>query len=95
MAVSPWDVGNRQLLTPRGTSKITNQTSFRNNQQDATMYQNLLFQRFLLLNMYRATHRSSSGAKKPVFAASGFTYVCGCLPLAGNHMMSDVSLETY
>jgi hypothetical protein len=64
MAVSPWDVGNRQLRTPRGTSKITNQTSFRNNQQDATMYQNLLFQRFLLLNMYRATHRSSSGAQK-------------------------------
>jgi len=38
--------------------------SFRNNQQDATMYYNLLFQRFLLLNMFRATHRSSSGAQK-------------------------------
>jgi hypothetical protein len=39
------------------------------------MYWNLLFQRFLLLNMFRATHRSSSGAQT-VFTASGFTYVC-------------------
>jgi len=38
--------------------------SFRNNQQDVTMYENLLFQRFLLLNMFRATHRSSSEAQK-------------------------------
>jgi hypothetical protein len=30
----------------------------------------LLFQRFLLLNMFRETHRSSSGAKF-VFAVSG------------------------
>jgi len=28
------------------------------------MYYNLLFQRFLLLNMFRATYRSSSGAQK-------------------------------
>jgi hypothetical protein len=28
------------------------------------MYQNLLFQSFLLLNMFRATHRSSSEAQK-------------------------------
>jgi len=30
------------------------------------------------LNMFRATHRSSSGAK-PALAASGFSYVEGCL----------------
>jgi hypothetical protein len=29
-----------------------------------TIYQNLLFQRFLLLNMFRVTHRSSSGAQQ-------------------------------
>jgi len=47
--------------------------------------------------MFQATHCSSSGAQT-VFAASGFTYVCGCWPLsaAGNHrhMMSNVSLKT-
>jgi len=37
---------------------------FRNNQQDATMYYNLLFRRFLLLNKFQATHRSSSGTQK-------------------------------
>ena len=49
------------------------------------MYQNLLFQRFLLLNMFRATHRSSSGAQK--LYLQPLVYVCGCWPLsaAGNH----------
>ena len=37
---------------------------FKNNLQDAAMYWNLLFQRFLLLKMFRATHLSSSGAQK-------------------------------
>jgi len=31
-------------------------------QQDATMYQNLLFLIYMKLNMFRATHRPSSGA---------------------------------
>jgi len=31
--------------------------------------------------MFRATHRSSSGAQKNVIAASGFTYVCSSRPL--------------
>jgi len=35
----------------------------------------------LLLNMFRATHRSSSGAQT-LIAVSGFTYVCGCRPLS-------------
>jgi len=71
------------------------------------MYQNLLFQRFLLLNMFRATHRSSSGAQKlylqPLVLHTSVvadrqpqTYV---KPEAANRvfellMMSDVLLET-
>ena len=35
-----------------------------NNQQDATVYQNLLFHVYMKLNMFRATHRSSSGAQE-------------------------------
>jgi len=31
-------------------------------QQDATMYQNLVFHIYMKLNMFRATHRPSSGA---------------------------------
>jgi hypothetical protein len=71
------------------------------------MYQNLLFQRFLLLNMFRATHRSSSGVQKlylqplvlhtsVVAGRQPQTYV---KPEAANRvfellMKSDVSLET-
>jgi len=36
--------------------------SYRKIQQDATVYQNLLFHIYLKLNMFRATHRPSSGA---------------------------------
>jgi len=32
--------------------------------------------------MFRATHRSSSGAQKLLIAAAGFTYVCGCRQLS-------------
>ena len=42
----------------------TRNISYRNNQQDATVYQNLLFHVYVKLNMYRATHRPSSGAQK-------------------------------
>jgi len=34
----------------------------KNIQQDATMYQNLLFHIYMKHNMFRATHRPSSGA---------------------------------
>jgi hypothetical protein len=37
--------------------------SYRNSQQDATVYQNLLFYVYMKLNMFRATHRPSSGAQ--------------------------------
>jgi hypothetical protein len=36
--------------------------SYRKIQQDATVYQNLLFHIYIKLNMFRATHRPSSGA---------------------------------
>jgi len=35
--------------------------SYRNSQQDATVYQNLLFHVCMKLKMFRATHRPSSG----------------------------------
>jgi len=38
--------------------------SYRNNQQDVTVFQNLLFHVYMKLNMFRATHRSSSGAQE-------------------------------
>jgi len=36
--------------------------SYRKIQQDATMYENLLFHIYMKLSMFRATHRPSSGA---------------------------------
>jgi len=36
--------------------------SYKKIQQDATVYQNLLFHIYMKLNMFRATHRPSSGA---------------------------------
>jgi len=36
-------------------------TSYRKIQQDVTVYQNLLFHIYMKLNMFRATHRPSSG----------------------------------
>ena len=35
--------------------------SYRNSQQDATVYQNLLFHVYMKLTMFRATHHPSSG----------------------------------
>ena len=54
--------------------------SYRNSQQDATLYQNLLFHVYIKLNMFRATHHPSSGAQTAL-AASGFAYVKGCWTL--------------
>jgi len=36
--------------------------SYRKIQQDAAVYENLLFHIYMKLNMFRATHRPSSGA---------------------------------
>jgi hypothetical protein len=44
-------------------SKVLNNNSYRNSQQDATVYQNLLFHVYMKHNMFRATHRPSSGAQ--------------------------------
>jgi len=54
---------------------------YRNNQQDATVYYNLLFQSVL-----NAQHVSSDTpliirSSRTVIAASGFTYICGCRQL--------------
>ena len=37
--------------------------SYRNSQQDATVYQNLLFHVYMKLSVFQATHRPSSGAQ--------------------------------
>ena len=41
----------------------TEGNSYRNNQQDATVYQNLLFHVYMKLNMFRSTHRPSPEAQ--------------------------------
>jgi hypothetical protein len=56
--------------------------SYRNNQQEAKMQSNSLFQYFLI-----AQHLSSDTpliikSSKTVIAASGFTYVCDCWQLS-------------
>jgi hypothetical protein len=43
--------------------KLSRPNSYRNSQQDATVYQNLLFDVYMKLNMFRATHHPSSGAQ--------------------------------
>jgi len=45
------------------STHITNTRSYRNSQQDATVYQNLLFHVYMKLNMFRATRRPSSRAQ--------------------------------
>jgi hypothetical protein len=45
------------------TQNKTYNNSYRNSQQDATVYQNLLFHVYMKLNMFRATQRLSSGAQ--------------------------------
>ena len=51
-------------VTNYTTPKLVITTSpYRNSQQDATMYQNLLFHVYMKLNMFRATHRPSLGAQ--------------------------------
>ena len=46
----------------RHKTKIVH-NSYRNSQQDVTVYQNLLFHVCIKLNMFRASHRPSSGAQ--------------------------------
>jgi hypothetical protein len=41
--------------------------SHRNGQQDATVYQNLLFHVYMKLNMFRATHRPSAVKQIEIF----------------------------
>jgi len=48
--------------------------SYRNSQQDATVYQNLLFHVYMKLNMFWVTHEEP----KTALAASGFAYMKGC-----------------
>jgi len=42
--------------------KILQYNSYRKSQQDATVYQDLLFHAYIRLNVFRATHRPLSGA---------------------------------
>jgi len=60
MILNQKDKGKR--LLGWGRSRLE-PNSNRNSQQDATVYQNLLFHVYMKLNMFRATHRPSSGAQ--------------------------------
>ena len=66
-----WEIHYPNLLTSVGLIFCITQyavftsfyNSYRNNEQDATVYQNLLFHVYMKLNMIQATHRPSSGAQ--------------------------------
>jgi hypothetical protein len=49
--------------------ETASENSYRKIQQDAIVYQNLLFHVYMKLNVFLATHRPSSGAK-PVTASA-------------------------
>jgi len=48
--------------------------SYRNSQQHATVFKNLLFHIYMKLNIFRATHRPSSGAQN--CTSSLWFYIC-------------------
>jgi len=50
------------LLVLRSQWSLSECNSYRKIQQDATVYQNLLFRIYMKLNMFRVTHHPSSGA---------------------------------
>jgi hypothetical protein len=52
--------------------KIVILNSYPNSKQNATVYQNLLFNVYMKLNMFQATHRPSSGAQN----YTGSLWVC-------------------
>jgi len=78
--------------------------SCRNNQQDATVYYNLLFQCLPTAQRVSSDTPFIIRSSKTVIAAYGFTYVCGCpqmyvkpeaaITVFELLMMSGVSLET-
>ena len=61
--------------------KRNDSKSHRNNQQDATVQQNLLFQCFLIAQHVSDDTPPIIRSSKTLIAASGFTYVFGCPPL--------------
>ena len=56
--------------------------SYRNNQQDETVWYNLLFQCFLIAQHVSSDTPLIIRSSKTLTAASGFTYVCGCRQLS-------------
>jgi hypothetical protein len=67
---------NSKIVT--GLDKV----SYRNKQQDVTLYYNLLFQCFLIAQHVSSDTPLIIRSSKTVIAASGFTYVCGCRQLS-------------
>jgi hypothetical protein len=61
-------------------SNTTYFKSYRKNQQDGTVQQNLLFQCFLIAQHVSGDTTPIIRSSKTVIAASGFTYVFGCRP---------------
>jgi hypothetical protein len=83
--------------------------SYRNNQQNATVYYNLLFQCFLIAQRVSSDTPLIIRNSRTVIAAYSYTYVCGCRQCRQTQtyikleaaiavfellMMSGVSLET-
>jgi len=60
-ALSIHFICSKYLLRPIQHNSLVN--SYRNSQQNATVYQKFLFYIYMKLNMFRATHRPSSGAQ--------------------------------
>jgi hypothetical protein len=69
--------------------------SYRNNQQDATVYQNLLFQCLLNAQLVSSETPLIIGSSTTVIAASGFIYVCGYQPLSRLSLDSSRQPQTY
>jgi hypothetical protein len=57
-SISLWNLKVHDLY-----KSLSLDNSYRNSQQDATVYQNLLFHVYMKLNMFWVTHRPSSGAQ--------------------------------
>jgi hypothetical protein len=60
-ALSMHFICSKYLLRPIQHNSLVN--SYRNSQQDATVYQKFLFYVYMKFNMFRKTHRPSSGAQ--------------------------------
>jgi hypothetical protein len=60
--LTPIYYSGKTECNPQATVQRKQNNSYRKIKQNATVHQNLLFRIYMKLNMFRATHRPSSGA---------------------------------